>query len=224
VKDAEVLSTAAPEGEHRLRADALRNRERIVAAARDAFIAYGADAPLDEIARRAGVGNATLYRHFSDRRQLIREVMIAAAAELTAETRAALAEEPDAFAALRRVVHRAADRRGGAFFSVLSGCLDDDPAVRTARDALLRAAQGLLDAAQQCGRLRPDAGIGDLMLALAQLGRPLPGMRGTDLDRFVHRHLDLFLDGLLAPSRSVLTGPSATLDDLPQLFDPGAGR
>jgi hypothetical protein len=64
VKDAEVLSTAAPEGEHRLRADALRNRERIVAAARDAFIAYGADAPLDEIARRAGVGNATLYRHF----------------------------------------------------------------------------------------------------------------------------------------------------------------
>jgi AcrR family transcriptional regulator len=224
VKDAEVLNSAAPEGEHRPRADALRNRERIVAAAREAFIAHGPEAPLDEIARRAGVGNATLYRHFTDRRQLIREVMIAAAGELTEEARTALDEEPDAFAALRRVVHRAADRRTSAFLPLLSGCLEDDPAVRTARQAFLRASQELMDAAQRCGRLRPDAGIGDLMLALAQLGRPLPGMRGTALDRFIHRHLDLFLDGLLAPSPSVLTGPSATLDDLSQLFAPGPGR
>ena len=59
-REANGVAVRAP----RTRADALRNRERIVAAASDIFVEYGPDAPLDEIARRAGIGNATLYRHF----------------------------------------------------------------------------------------------------------------------------------------------------------------
>lgn len=59
----------------RPRADALRNRERIVAAAREMFVEFGAEVPFDEIARRAGVGNATLYRNFPDRDALAREVV-----------------------------------------------------------------------------------------------------------------------------------------------------
>lgn len=59
----------------RPRADALRNRERIVAAAREMFVEFGPEVPFDEIARRAGVGNATVYRNFPDRDALAREVV-----------------------------------------------------------------------------------------------------------------------------------------------------
>src|SRR3954454_15129458 len=58
----------------RLRADAERNRAALLAAAREIFGERGLDASLDEIARRAGVGNATLYRRFPSRRDLIAEV------------------------------------------------------------------------------------------------------------------------------------------------------
>src|SRR4051794_23585109 len=75
---ADVATAGAPAAVrvHRTRADALRNRERIVAAARDVFVEYGPDAPLDEIARRAGIGNATLYRHFADRQALAHAVLL----------------------------------------------------------------------------------------------------------------------------------------------------
>lgn len=56
---------------HPLRADAQRNREALLAAAREVFGERGTDAPLDEVARRAGIGNATMYRHFPDRRELL---------------------------------------------------------------------------------------------------------------------------------------------------------
>jgi AcrR family transcriptional regulator len=59
----------------KLRADAARNVERIVAAAREAFAAHGAQAQLDDIARRAGVSGATLYRHFANKEQLINAVV-----------------------------------------------------------------------------------------------------------------------------------------------------
>src|SRR5262245_59292327 len=53
------------------RADAQRNHDLLLAAAREIFSERGADAPLNEVARRAGIGNATMYRHFPDRRELI---------------------------------------------------------------------------------------------------------------------------------------------------------
>lgn len=52
------------------------------------------------------------------------------------------------------------------------------------------------------------------MVALSQLTRPLPGTGCLDIDQFIHRHLQLFLDGLQAPARSELPGSAATLDDL----------
>ena len=71
-----------------------------------------------------------------------------------------------------------------------------------------------MDRAQAAGRLRADVAVGDLMVALSQLTRPLPGIACLDIDRFVHRHLQLFLDGLEAPARSELPGTAATLEDL----------
>src|SRR5690242_1584961 len=115
-----ATATTAP----RLRADASRNRERILTAAREAFVEHGAEAPLDEIARRAGVGNATLYRNFADRRELIHHVVLSVMDQLLAHADAAAAEEPDAFAALGRFTHAAADERIGAVCPLLSEHLD----------------------------------------------------------------------------------------------------
>ena len=69
------MDTATRPRAVRLRADATRNRERIVTAAREAIVELGHDVPLDEVARRAGVGNATLYRHFTDRTDLLKDVL-----------------------------------------------------------------------------------------------------------------------------------------------------
>jgi AcrR family transcriptional regulator len=66
------------------------------------FVEVGTEAPLELIARRAGVGIATLYRHFPHRGALVRAVAVDAMSRTLAEARGALAEERDGFAALRR--------------------------------------------------------------------------------------------------------------------------
>ncbi|WP_055548579.1 TetR/AcrR family transcriptional regulator [Streptomyces sp. NBRC 110028] len=199
----------------RLRADALRNRERIVGAAREVLVEYGAEVPLDEIARRAGVGNATIYRHFADRRELIHQVTLSVMSRVAEQAESALAEEPDAFLALGRFVHAAADERIGALCPLLSDGIDKEhPDHIAARDRLDAGIDALMGAARAAGRLRADIDVGDLMVALTQLTRPLPGSGCVDFDAFVHRHLQLFLDGLSAPARSELPGSAVTLEDL----------
>ncbi|MFI9026518.1 TetR/AcrR family transcriptional regulator [Streptomyces sp. NPDC053560] len=200
-----------------MRADAQRNRERIVAAAREIMVEHGADVPLDEVARRAGVGNATLYRHFPDRADLIHHVTLSVMDRTADRAERALAAEDDAFQALRTFVHAAVEERIGALCPLLSDGVDKDhPDLLAARDRLEGAVEALMGAARESGLLRADIAVGDLMVAITQLTRPLPGNRCADFDRFVHRHLQLFLDGLMAPARSELPGSAATLDGLRQ--------
>ncbi|MDI3421768.1 TetR/AcrR family transcriptional regulator [Streptomyces luteolus] len=199
----------------RPRADALRNRERIVGAAREMFVEFGPEVPLDEIARRAGVGNATVYRNFADRSVLIREVVCSVMDRTSERAEEALAEEADAFQALRRFVHAAADERIGALCPMLSGTFDKDhPDLDGSRRRLERQVEEVMERARAAGQLRTDIAVGDLLVALSQLTRPLPGSGCTDFDQFVHRHLQLFLDGLQTPARSELPGSAATLEDL----------
>jgi AcrR family transcriptional regulator len=197
----------------RLRADAHRNRERIVNAAREVVVEYGTEARLDEIARRAGVGNATLYRHFTDRTELIRQVMLSVMERIADQADVAVAEEPDAFEALRRFVHSAADERIGALCPLLShGFVRTDPEIAEKRGRLDRAIEGIMERARRSGQLRTDVAVTDLLVALSQLTRPLPGTPCPGAQAFVHRHLQLFLDGLSAPARSVLPGADATVE------------
>ncbi|GGO89158.1 TetR/AcrR family transcriptional regulator [Wenjunlia tyrosinilytica] len=200
--------------EPRLRADACRNRRRILAAAVDALVEHGADVPLDEIARRAGVGNATLYRRFPDRRDLIRHVCLDVMTALAEEAEQAKAEEPDAFMALRRFAHRAVDRRVGAIFPLLTDDMTDDDEFAMARDRLMRGLDTMMFEALESGLIRPDVALGDLMVALTQLTRPLPGSSCVNFESFAHRHLELLLDGMRAPQRSELPGPAFTLAEL----------
>jgi AcrR family transcriptional regulator len=198
-----------------LRADASRNRERIVAAAREAFVEYGAEVTLDQIARRAGVGNATIYRHFADRSELIRQVTLEVMNRIVELAESALAEAPDAFEALQRFVHGAAGERIGALCPILSdGCELIAAELAEKRVRVERALADIMDRARSSGLLRPDAAAGDILIALAQLTRPLPGTACLNLDRFVDRHLQLFLDGLRAPGHSTLPGTPATIEDL----------
>ena len=186
------------------RADARDNRRRLIEAARDVLIERGPAAPLEEIARRAGTGIATLYRHFPDRRALIRDVILDALQRTNDEARQAATQEPDPFGALARYMHQAIDVRTAAVIP-----------------ALLEA---LVGAAHRAGTLRADVTPGDIGLLIVRLSRPLPGGLPPDTNTSLsHRHLDLLIDGLRATARqpAQLAGPALTLTDLRQLTQPG---
>jgi AcrR family transcriptional regulator len=211
---ATVGTTAERSRVPRLRADASRNRERIVAAAREAFVEYGADVTLDQIARRAGVGNATIYRHFADRSELIRQVTLEVMNRIVELAESARDEAPDAFEALQHFVHGAADERIGALCPILSEGYERIAAELTEKRVRLNEIlEDIMDRARRSGLLRPDVTAGDIMIALPQLTRPLPGTGCLNLDRFVDRHLQLFLDGLRAPGHSILPGTGPTFED-----------
>ncbi|AKZ56303.1 TetR family transcriptional regulator [Streptomyces ambofaciens ATCC 23877] len=211
------MQTATPE-QHKVsrpRADALRNRERIVTAAREMFVEHGPDVPLDDIARRAGVGNATVYRNFPDRDALVREVVCSVMDRTARAAELALAENGDAFGALERFVHVAADERISALCPMVSSTFDQHhPDLEAARERVERLIAEVMDRAKAAGQLRTDVGVGDLMIAAAQLSRPPAGTGCLSADRFVHRHLQLFLDGLRAPARSALPGTAVTMEEL----------
>ncbi|MFH0521578.1 TetR/AcrR family transcriptional regulator [Streptomyces sp. M41] len=213
------MQTATPVSRKatRPRADALRNRERIVTAAREMFVEFGPDVPLDDIARRAGVGNATVYRNFPDRDALVREVVCSVMDRTAAAAELALAETGDAFDALERFVHTAADERISALCPMVQSTFDKHhPDLEAARERVEQLIGAIMDRAKVAGQLRSDVDVGDLMIAAAQLSRP-PAGTGCDLaDRYVHRHLQLFLDGLRAPARSTLPGTPLTMEDLRQ--------
>jgi AcrR family transcriptional regulator len=212
------VQTATPQRKvTRPRADALRNRERIVTAAREMFTEFGPDVPLDEIARRAGVGNATVYRNFPDRDALVREVVCSVLDRTSEAAEQALAESGDAFAALERFVHVSADERISALCPMVASTFDrNHPDLEAARERVEQIIDQLMDRAKAAGQLRTDVGVGDVMVAVAQLSRPPAGTACVSADRFVHRHLQLFLDGLRAPAPSVLPGTAATMEDLRQ--------
>lgn len=187
-------------GQPRMRADARRNRELLLSAARDVFVEHGPDAPLEEVARRAGVGIATLYRRFPDREALMRAVALDVLHRVTAEARAALAAEDDGFGALARYLHRALDLRIAAVMPVLDGQFDlaKEEALRTARDELAPLFEAVVERAREHG-LRADVGPGDIGLMVIRLARPLPGSYPRDFDHAAaHRLLDIVLDGLRA--------------------------
>ncbi|UUU22795.1 TetR/AcrR family transcriptional regulator [Streptomyces sp. DSM 40750] len=199
----------------RPRADALRNRERIVTAAREMFVEFGPDVPLDEVARRAGVGNATLYRNFPDRDALVREVVCSVMDRTALAAEVALTETGDAFEALSRFVHTSADERISALCPMVQSTFDKyHPDLEAARERLEGQVEGIMRRARDAGQLRADVGVGDLMIAVSQLSRPPAGTQCAGTDPFLHRHLQLFLDGLRAPAPSVLPGTPVTVEDL----------
>jgi len=201
-----------------LRADARRNQEQLLVAARDVFTERGADAPLEEIARRAGLGIGTLYRRFPNRQALLRAVVLDALAHSGAAAATALEESPDAFGALARYMHAALDIKVAAVIPALMDQVDlEDPEIRSARDQASAPAVQIVDAAHAEGSLRPEVTFGDVGLMIVRLANPLPGSFPADLGRrLAHRHLELLLAGLRVGSRleNGLDEAGLTLEDL----------
>ncbi|GLV77558.1 TetR/AcrR family transcriptional regulator [Streptomyces hygroscopicus] len=184
--------TASP-----LRADARRNREQILRAAREVFTDQGPDAPLDEIARRAGVGIATLYRRFPRRDDLHRGVAVEVLTALIGAANRAAAEEDDACLALRRFLHTALDLKIGSVLPSLLGRFTADDVLDGMPGDAVDPVDALLVRAQAQGRIRPDVVFGDITLMIIRLSRPLPGGgRFAADDALAHRQLDVYLDGL----------------------------
>jgi len=150
-----------------LRADATRNRVAILTAARQVFAEQGLRAPLEEIARRAGVGIATLYRRFPTRERLVAAALIEKLTQFEMAASQALAEpDPwDGFAGLvRRICELQANDRG--LSDLLSMTLPASEEVEQLRAEAHAHVAELVARAKAAGRLRPDFVAEDLLLML----------------------------------------------------------
>jgi AcrR family transcriptional regulator len=181
-----------------MRVDAQRNRQLLLAAACEAFVDLGPHAPLDSIARRAGVGIGTLYRHFPGRSALLRAVAEDVITRTGAAARAALAEEPTGFDALHRYLHDALDV-GIAVMNRIHDEIDIDDEYREWSDATAGALSDIVDRARGEGTLRPDVEVADVGVVLVRFTRPIGGDLDPELERpLAHRQLDIYIEGLRA--------------------------
>lgn len=178
----------------RLRADAQRNLDALLEAAREIFAEFGIAAPGQEIADRAGVGIGTMYRHFPRRSDLVAAVLTNEI-DACAAAAATLAEENSPAEALTKWMHRytelVATKRG------LAEALHSDDAAFEGlapyvRERLEPALQVLLDAVAQVGGSHPRLDGGDVIIAVALLCHPVPDQDSTYNQRLV----DVFLAGL----------------------------
>lgn len=181
------------------RADAVRNREKIIAAAREQITRLGPDTAMDAIAAAAGVAVGTLYRHFPTKADLVEaiieehlEIMVAEVEAAAARVRAGAAAWPQLRDLARRFVANAArDQAIKAAAHALSS-----PTAGPLEARVYAAGEELVAAAKATGQLRPDASAADfaLLLATAPADQP-PEAR--------ERWLELFLSGLAtAPGQS----------------------
>jgi AcrR family transcriptional regulator len=166
------MAQAGPGGRP-LRADARRNREMIIAAAGDLFLRDGANASLEEIARRAGVGSATLHRHFCSRKDLLETVYFDHVNELcdAAKSLSAGQEPAEALIAWLRLVGARATMNNGLAAAIAA---EDGgaPGSLTSCHAMVAAAgTTLLDRAIDSGAVRPDVDIRDLLGLVNALAR-----------------------------------------------------
>jgi AcrR family transcriptional regulator len=182
------------------RADAARNRERVLEAAKAVFSAGGADASLEAVAREAGVGIGTLYRHFPTREALYEAVYRREVDQLgdLAEQLKTEARPLDALRRwLRSNVEFVATKKGMS--SALAVAAQASPQLRSySFDRLIKAAGALLERAAEAGEIRDDISPEDLLRALFGMCvmHDQPGWQSTVL-----RLLDVLVDGLQVRAR-----------------------
>ncbi|WP_326568264.1 helix-turn-helix domain-containing protein [Amycolatopsis rhabdoformis] len=201
-----------------LRADARRNRDQIIAAARSIFSDFGPEVPMEEIARAAGVGVGTLYRRFPDRDALIRAVAVDNFARVLDDARQAAEQEPTAWLALVRLLHQSVELHLSVQLAMLSKkaheILKEDPAIASLRDELLVELEAMVRGAQREGTLRPDVAEGDVALLFALLLRQLES-RSPEVTRLsTERSIAIMIDGLKAQPGTPLPGRPLSRHDI----------
>jgi AcrR family transcriptional regulator len=180
-----------------LRADALRNRRRILAAAEEVFAVRGPQASTEEVAQRAGVAIGTVFRHFPTKADLLRALLKQLLQELTDEA-ATLAEQGDPHTALleffSRLVERTAANRSVVGLLAQEGI---DAPIAGAVGSLTDIVRQLLQRGQQVGAIRPDVQVDEVMALLVSACQgALHGGWSPELRR---RTLAIMFAGLAAP-------------------------
>ncbi len=182
-----------------MRADALRNRQRILDAAREAFTELGEQAQMDDIARRAGVGVGTLYRHFTTKDVLVGELLRLKLAEFAERVRRKFEEESDPWAAFEGGLRDQVDVMAGdaahqnmPFAATPAATLIAAPAIEELRNAW----DVVIVRAKEAGVLRQDFEVDDIRTMMCGLGSMMAADARGAMSYDWHRQLDLFLDGI----------------------------
>jgi AcrR family transcriptional regulator len=206
-----------------LRADAARNREKILAAASELFTEEGADFCVDEIASRAGVGHATVFRRFPTKDDLVIAMLEDRLAELARGAEEAEAHE-DPFeglrAAMEHIVARQACDRG--LFESISTQVIGSPRLREARHRVVAPFARLLRRAQEAGAVRDDLEPEDVLFLATAASHASPCR--LDLPELWRRYLGVILDGMRPEGSSPLSPPAPRLADLDEALEAAAGR
>jgi AcrR family transcriptional regulator len=177
------------------RADARRNREKLLAAAADAFATSGVNASLEEIARQAGVGVGTLYRHFPSREALVAATYrheVEQLCDSVGELQAAMTPDAALRAWMDGFIHYTAAKRGMG--EALQAVMASDSALYAdAYARLVAALDALVGAAAAAGTIRPDARGEDVLRALGAIWMI---RESEQREEHAKRVLDLLMDGL----------------------------
>jgi AcrR family transcriptional regulator len=185
-----------------LRADARRNRERVLTAAREVFAEQGRDAQMDDVARRAMVGVGTVYRHFPTKEALIDAIAAEAFERLLAAAQEQLARTDDPWDSFVQTLWAgaeilAADRAISQIMSETEGPVAVDMELQRRMSETLSA---LMERAQQAGALRPDVILDDVPMLMCGVG--MATVKPHMCPEAWRRHLAVVLDGLRAASAS----------------------
>lgn len=204
----------APEVRPALRSDARRNRQRLLDAAKVVMREHGLDASLGEIARRAGVGSATLYRHFPTREALWEAVFADFGSELLQLGERALAN-PDAWEALAGFFEEmcATFATDQAFADLMARGKPRSAALDEVGERCIRLVGTLLERAQRQGAVRPDVEMADILLVMFSLQVVVPAAAQVAPDGW-RRHLALALDALRPRDGAALPPAVVTFEQL----------
>lgn len=187
-----MLSAMPADPMPKIRKDKARSREAILAAARELF-GSGRDVPMYEIGRRAGVGHATLYRHFPDRAAIVATLGHEHVEQIESVS-ALCGDEPDG---LWHVLSASVDAlvRNHDFLAILRD--DDAPLISELRERTESALARPLQRAREAGLVREDLTVADLLMVLVMINSALNGVASTEERTvLVHRALDLVRTGL----------------------------
>lgn len=168
-----TTNAAAATAVRGMRADARRNRDRILAAAREAFAEYGSETQMDDIARRAGVGVGTLYRHFPTKDALTSELVKIKLAAFAERARAKFEDDErpwESFADLLREQTELMEADASQQRMIFAMTKEAMQQVGPTADELREATQKLIDRAQAAGELRSDVVVDDVRTLMCGLG------------------------------------------------------
>lgn len=202
------------------RAQAARNDQRILDAARAVFTA-DPGAPIAAVAERAGVGISALYRRYPSKEELLQRLSLDTLSRYVAEVEAALAGEGDPWTAFATFMAHALDAGTGSLTLRFAGTFSATVELQRAGNRAYEGTNLLIDLAKSAGVLRPDITTSDISLIFEQLQSIRVGdERRTSQLR--HRYLTLILDALHTPHTAAtapLPGPPPSWEELRSRYD-----